>query len=46
MVETKKWKRLLSKCNLQPGHAIDLGPVLLRQDGATTLRVIGLWAKG
>ena len=46
MVETPKFKRLLKKCRLQPGHAVDLGWVRLRQDGAVRVRVIGLWAKG
>ena len=46
MVETPKFKRLLGKCQLQPGHAVDLGWVRLRQDGAVRVRVIGLWAKG
>ncbi|MGB9700661.1 MAG: transposase [Thermodesulfobacteriota bacterium] len=45
-VEFKKKKCLLKNCGLQPGRAIDLGPVLLRQDGAVTVRVIGIWAKG
>jgi hypothetical protein len=45
-VEFKKDKRLLKKCGLQPGHALDLGRVLLRQDGAVCVRVIGIWAKG
>jgi hypothetical protein len=45
-VETPKFKRLLGKCQLQPGHAVDLGWVRLRQDGAVRVRVIGLWAKG
>jgi hypothetical protein len=46
MVETPKFKRLLGKCQLQPGHAVDLRWVRLRQDGAVQVRVIGLWAKG
>lgn len=46
MVETPKFKRLLKKCHLQPGHAVDLGWARLRQDGAVQVRVIGLWAKG
>jgi hypothetical protein len=46
MVETPKFKRLLGKCQLQPGHAVDLGWVHLRQDAAVRVRVIGLWAKG
>ncbi len=45
-VETPKFKRLLRKCRLQPGHAVDLGWVRLRQDGAVQVRVIGIWAKG
>jgi len=45
-VEFKKGKRLLKKCGLQPGHALDLGIVLLRQDGAVRVRVVGIWAKG
>ena len=45
-VEFKRRKRLLCKCGLQPGHALDLGTVLLRQDGAVTVRVVGIWAKG
>jgi hypothetical protein len=45
-VELKKGKRLLKKCGLQPGHALDLGTVLLRQDGAVRIWVIGIWAKG
>ncbi len=45
-VENQKGKRLLRCSGLQPGHAVDLGEVRVRQDGATTLRVIGIWAKG
>ena len=45
-VETKQGRRLLSPCGLQPGHALDLGTVLLRSDGAITIRVVGIWAKG
>jgi hypothetical protein len=45
-VEFKRGKRLLKNCGLQPGHALDLGTVLLRQDGAVSVRVIGIWAKG
>jgi hypothetical protein len=45
-VEFKKNKRLLKTCGLQPGHALDLGSVLLRQDAAVRLRVIGIWVKG
>jgi hypothetical protein len=45
-VEFEKGRRLLKQCGLQPGHALDLGWVLLRQDGALKVRVIGIWAKG
>jgi len=45
-IQTKKKKRLLHQCGLQAGHALDLGFVLLRQDGAVTVRVVGIWAKG
>jgi len=45
-VEFNKGKRLLKTCGLQPGHALDLGCVLLRQDAAVRVRVIGIWAKG
>jgi hypothetical protein len=45
-VEFKQGKRLLKKCGLQPGHALDLGTVRLRQDAAVSVRVIGIWAKG
>lgn len=46
IVESKKCKRLLKRWPLQPGHALDLGWVLLRQDGAIQLRIVGIWAKG
>ena len=46
MVENKKGKRLLKRWGLQPGMALDLGVVRLRQDGAATCRVVGIWAKG
>jgi len=46
MVETQKWRRLLHRCRLQPGQAIDLGTVWLRQDAAVATRLIGIWAKG
>lgn len=46
MVETPKWKRLLNRCPLQPGRALDVGTVLLRQGGAVAARVIYIWARG
>ena len=46
IVENPKGKQLLGRWGLQPGHAVDLGQVRVRQDGATRLRVIGIWAKG
>jgi hypothetical protein len=45
-VENKNGKRLLRKCGLQAGQAIDLGWVKLRQDALVTVRVIGVWARG
>jgi len=46
MVENKAGKRLLREMGLQPGQAMDLGWVKLRQDAAVTVRVVGVWAKG
>ena len=46
LIATQKWKRLLHRCRLQPGHAVDLGTVWLRQDAAVATRVVGIWAKG
>jgi hypothetical protein len=40
-VEFREGKRLLKRCRLQPGHALDLGTFLLRQDGAVRGRVVG-----
>jgi hypothetical protein len=45
-VQTKRGSKLLRKCGLQAGHAVDLGWVKLRQDSAVTVRVVGIWAKG
>jgi len=39
-------KRLLSKRGLQPGRAVDLGTVRLRQDAAVSVRVVGIWSRG
>jgi Transposase DDE domain len=38
--------RLLRAWHLQPGHAVDLGVVHLRQDRAVQVRVVGVWAPG
>jgi len=46
MVENEAGRRLLRKCGLQAGQAIDLGWVKLRQDAVVTVRVIGVWARG
>jgi hypothetical protein len=47
MVETgTKGRRLLRAWHLQPGQAVDLGGVSLRQDGAVCVRVVGVWAPG
>jgi hypothetical protein len=46
IVEDKLRKCLLSDRSLQPGHAVDLGTVRLRQDAAVSVRVVGIWGKG
>ena len=46
IVEEDTHKRLLSRRGLQPGHAVDLGTVLLRQDAAVAVRVVGIWGRG
>ena len=38
--------RSLRHGQLAPGHAVDLGWVLLRQDRAVQVRVVGVWAPG
>jgi hypothetical protein len=45
-VEGGGFRGLLSGYGLRPGQVVDLGWVLLRQDGAVKVRVIGIWAKG
>jgi hypothetical protein len=37
-------RRLLRAWHLQPGQAVDLGVVPLRQDHAVQVRVVGVWA--
>jgi len=46
IVEEDTHKRLLSRRGLQPGHAVDLGTVRLRQDAAVEVRVVGIWGRG
>lgn len=46
IVEEDTHKRLLSQRGLQPGHAVDLGTVRLRQDAAVAVRVVGIWGRG
>lgn len=46
IVEDDSGKRLLSQCRLQPGRAVDLGTVRLRQDAAVSVRVVGVWNCG
>ncbi len=41
-----KKPRALRDFHLQPGQAIDLGEVGLRQDKAVKVRVVGVWAPG
>jgi len=45
-VEGEGFRGLLSGYGLRPGQVVDLGWVLLRQDGAVKVRVVGIWAKG
>jgi hypothetical protein len=45
-VEYEGGKKLLKNIGLQPGQAIDLGWVKLRQDAVVKVRVIGVWARG
>jgi len=45
-IETRNKRQLLHQWGLQPGYALDLGQVLLRQDGAVMVHVVGIWAKG
>jgi hypothetical protein len=45
-VQAKRGSRTLRKWGLQPGRAVDLGWVDLRQDAAVNIRVVGIWAKG
>jgi hypothetical protein len=46
MLPTGSRGRLLRAWHLQPGHAVDLGVVHLRQDRAVQMRVVGVWAPG
>ncbi len=45
-VEGAVYVGLLSGYGLKAGQAVDLGWVLLRQDGAVRVRVIGVWSRG
>jgi len=45
-LEDQHGKRLLKTIPLHPGQALDFGWVKLRQDGAGTVRVVVIWAKG
>ena len=45
-VQSKRGTRTLRRWGLQPGRAVDLGWVDLRQDAAVNIRVVGIWAKG
>ena len=45
-VETPRHKKTLKKWGLQPGSAIDLGWVKLRQHDAVDVRVVGIWQRG
>lgn len=45
-VQSGRGSRALRRWGLQPGRAVDLGWVDLRQDAAVHVRVVGIWAKG
>jgi hypothetical protein len=45
-VQTKRGGQTLRNWGLQPGRAVDLGWVDVRQDAAVRVRVVGIWAKG
>lgn len=45
-VETRQRKKTLKKWGLQPGSAVDLGWVQLRQHDAVEVRVVGIWQRG
>ena len=45
-VRGRAFQLALAKHGLQPGEVLDLGVVPLREDGFTSVRVIGVWARG
>lgn len=45
-VETPRRSRTLNKWGLQPGSAVDLGWVKLRQHDSVEVRVVGIWQRG
>ncbi len=45
-VQHRRGAKTLRKWGLQPGRALDLGWVDLRQDADVQIRVVGIWAKG
>jgi len=46
MVETPRKSKTLKKWGLQPGSAVDLGWVKLRQRDSVDVRVVGIWQRG
>jgi hypothetical protein len=45
-VETRRRSKILKKWGLQPGSAVDLGWVKLRQRDSVDVRVVGIWQRG
>ena len=45
-VENRRWSKTLRKWGLQPGSAVDLGWVKLRQHDSVEVRVVGIWQRG
>jgi hypothetical protein len=45
-VETLRRSKTLDKWGLQPGSAVDLGWVKLRQQDSVEVRVVGIWQRG
>ena len=46
IVETPRRSKTLKKWGLQPGSAVDLGWVELRQRDSVDVRVVGIWQRG
>jgi len=46
IVETPRRSKTLKKWGLQPGSAVDLGWVKLRQRDSVDVRIVGIWQRG